>query len=139
VSISLSSSSEIPLPRRPTRISSSRARALGITTRASIINAVGACGLQLYNFGQTVSVLFTDTWRPDSFYDRVRENANLGIHTLILLDIKVKEQSEENLARRVTVCALFLYGAHPEEFSNDGFSGDARFTNLRDTCRSHRR
>ncbi len=81
-----------------------RARALGITTRvihnASIMNAVGACGLQLYNFGQTVSlVFFTDTWRPDSFYDRVRENADLGMHTLILLDIKVKEQSEENLIR----------------------------------------
>ena len=120
-----------------------RARALGITTRvihnASIMNAVGACGLQLYNFGQTVSlVLFTDTWRPDSFYDRVLENANLGMHTLILLDIKVKEQSEENLARRVTVCALFLYGAHPEEFSNDGFSGNARFTKHRDTCRARR-
>ncbi|KAN0125786.1 Diphthine synthase [Russula decolorans] len=81
-----------------------RARALGIPTRvihnASIVNAVGACGLQLYNFGQTVSlVFFTDTWRPDSFYDRVRENADLGMHTLILLDIKVKEQSEENLIR----------------------------------------
>ncbi|KAI0254424.1 Diphthine synthase [Lactifluus subvellereus] len=81
-----------------------RARALGISTRvihnASIMNAVGACGLQLYNFGQTVSlVFFTDTWRPDSFYDRVRENADLGMHTLILLDIKVKEQSEGNLAR----------------------------------------
>jgi diphthine synthase len=85
-----------------------RARALGISTRvihnASIMNAVGACGLQLYNFGQTVSlVFFTDTWRPDSFYDRVRENADLGMHTLVLLDIKVKEQSEENLARYVCV------------------------------------
>ncbi|KAM5544931.1 hypothetical protein V8D89_001042 [Ganoderma adspersum] len=81
-----------------------RARALGIPTRivhnASIMNAVGACGLQLYNFGQTVSlVFFTDSWRPDSFYDRIRENADLGMHTLVLLDIKVKEQSEENLAR----------------------------------------
>ncbi|KAI0261278.1 Diphthine synthase [Gloeopeniophorella convolvens] len=81
-----------------------RARALGIPTRvihnASIMNAVGACGLQLYNFGQSVSlVFFTETWKPDSFYDRVRENADLGMHTLILLDIKVKEQSEENLAR----------------------------------------
>ena len=83
-----------------------RARALGIPTRivhnASIMNAVGACGLQLYNFGQTVSlVFFTDSWRPDSFYDRIRENADLGMHTLVLLDIKVKEQSEENLARSV--------------------------------------
>ncbi|KAI0300464.1 Diphthine synthase [Multifurca ochricompacta] len=81
-----------------------RARAIGIPTcvihNASIMNAVGACGLQLYNFGQTVSlVFFTDTWRPDSFYDRLRENVDLGMHTLILLDIKVKEQSEENLAR----------------------------------------
>lgn len=81
-----------------------RARSLKIPTRvvhnASIMNAVGACGLQLYNFGQTVSlVFFTETWKPDSFYDRIKENADLGMHTLILLDIKVKEQSEENLAR----------------------------------------
>ena len=81
-----------------------RARALKIPTRvihnASIMNAVGACGLQLYNFGQTVSlVFFTDTWKPDSFYDRIKENVDLGLHTLVLLDIKVKEQSEENLAR----------------------------------------
>ncbi|EDR00591.1 uncharacterized protein LACBIDRAFT_334053 [Laccaria bicolor S238N-H82] len=81
-----------------------RARALNIPTRvvhnASIMNAVGACGLQLYNFGQTVSlVFFTDTWKPDSFYDRIKENVKLGMHTLVLLDIKVKEQSEENLAR----------------------------------------
>ena len=81
-----------------------RARALKIPVRvihnASIMNAVGACGLQLYNFGQTVSlVFFTDTWKPDSFYDRIKENADLGMHTLVLLDIKVKEQSEENLAR----------------------------------------
>ncbi|KIY53053.1 Diphthine synthase [Fistulina hepatica ATCC 64428] len=81
-----------------------RARALHIPVRvihnASIMNAVGACGLQLYNFGQTVSlVFFTETWKPDSFYDRVKDNADLGLHTLILLDIKVKEQSEENLSR----------------------------------------
>jgi diphthine methyl ester synthase len=61
---------------------------------------VGATGLQLYNFGQTVSmVFFTETWKPSSFYDRVKENRNIGLHTLVLLDIKVKEQSLENLAR----------------------------------------
>ncbi|KAH8115168.1 Diphthine synthase [Phellopilus nigrolimitatus] len=81
-----------------------RARALKIPTRvihnASIMNAIGACGLQLYNFGQAVSlVFFTDTWKPDSFYDRIKENADLGMHTLVLLDIKVKEQTEENLIR----------------------------------------
>jgi diphthine synthase len=59
---------------------------------ASILTAVGATGLSLYNFGQTVSmVFFTDNWRPSSWYDRVAENVGLGLHTLVLLDIKVKE------------------------------------------------
>lgn len=44
-------------------------------------------------------VFFTDTWKPDSFYDRVAENATLGLHTLVLLDIKVKEPNLEALAR----------------------------------------
>ena len=64
------------------------------------MSAIGSTGLQLYNFGQTVSmVFFTDTWKPSSFYDRVKENRQIGLHTLVLLDIKVKEQSPENLAR----------------------------------------
>lgn len=81
-----------------------RARELGIPFRAvpnaSIMSGIGACGLQLYNFGQTVSmVFFTDTWKPSSFYDRIRENRAVGLHTLVLVDIKVKEQSLENMAR----------------------------------------
>ncbi|XP_036377496.1 diphthine methyl ester synthase isoform X1 [Megalops cyprinoides] len=67
---------------------------------ASILNAVGCCGLQLYNFGETVSVVFwTDTWKPESFYDKIQRNRESGMHTLCLLDIKVKEQSMENLLR----------------------------------------
>lgn len=64
------------------------------------MSGIGACGLQLYNFGQTVSmVFFTDSWRPSSFYDRIKENRSIGLHTLVLVDIKVKEQSLENMAR----------------------------------------
>ena len=44
-------------------------------------------------------VFFTETWRPMSFYDRLVENSVNGLHTLLLLDIKVKEQSVENLVR----------------------------------------
>jgi diphthine methyl ester synthase len=81
-----------------------RARELSIpihtVPNASILSAIGATGLQLYNFGQTVSmVFFTDTWKPSSFYDRIKENTGIGLHTLILLDIKVKEQSLENMVR----------------------------------------
>ena len=81
-----------------------RARELKIPVRtvpnASIMSGIGAAGLQLYNFGQTVSmVFFLDNWRPSSFYDRIKENRTIGLHTLVLLDIKVKEQSLENMAR----------------------------------------
>ncbi|EMP33197.1 Diphthine synthase [Chelonia mydas] len=107
-----------------------RAVKLGISYRvihnASIMNAVGCCGLQLYNFGETVSVVFwTDTWKPESFFDKIQKNKQNGMHTLCLLvkmsekitvsrmkslfvpnkynfypaDIKVKEQSLENLMK----------------------------------------
>lgn len=117
-----------------------RAREKGIPVRvihnASVMNAVGACGLQLYRFGevrqrdrcercegalsrtqvlhlllvhgahpmlcaphhgphstpaQAVSIVFfTDSWRPDSFYDKIAANRKMGLHTLCLLDIKVR-------------------------------------------------
>lgn len=71
-----------------------------VVHNASIMNACSACGLQLYNFGACVSIcFFTDTWKPDSFYDKVLENRRRGLHTLCLLDIKVKEQSFENMAK----------------------------------------
>eukprot|EP01025_Chloroclados_australasicus_P040297 TRINITY_DN4199_c1_g1_i1.p2 TRINITY_DN4199_c1_g1~~TRINITY_DN4199_c1_g1_i1.p2 ORF type:complete len:183 (+),score=20.52 TRINITY_DN4199_c1_g1_i1:213-761(+) len=81
-----------------------RAAEKGIETQvihnASIMNAIGACGLSLYRFGQTVSIVFfTETWRPESFYDRIKENRDLGLHTLCLLDIKVKEPTMESLPR----------------------------------------
>jgi diphthine synthase len=67
-----------------------RAIDLGIQVKvihnASIMNAIGCCGLQLYNFGQTVSIpLFQGNWRPDSFYDKIASNAKDGLHTLCLL------------------------------------------------------
>ncbi|ETE74046.1 Diphthine synthase, partial [Ophiophagus hannah] len=57
-------------------------------------------GGELYNFGETVSIVFwTDTWKPESFFDKIIKNRKNGMHTLCLLDIKVKEQSVENLMR----------------------------------------
>ncbi len=67
---------------------------------ASIMTSLGSTGLQLYNFGQSISLPFyTDSWKPGSWYDRLEENLKVGMHTLVLLDIKVREQSEENMAR----------------------------------------
>jgi diphthine methyl ester synthase len=81
-----------------------RAKERGIEVKvvhnASVMNAIGCCGLQLYNYGQTVSiVLFTDTYKPDSFYDKIKANKTLGLHTLCLLDIKMKEPNLEMMAK----------------------------------------
>ena len=71
-----------------------------VVNNSSILNSIGITGLSLYRFGETVSIpFFTEKWRPYSFYDKICRNYNNDLHTLILLDIKVKEISEENLAK----------------------------------------
>lgn len=72
-----------------------------IIHNASIMNAVGSCGLQLYHFGETISIPFwTDSWKPDSFYEKIKANRQHGLHTLCLLDIKVKEPTFESMTKK---------------------------------------
>lgn len=83
-----------------------RAKEKGIPSQvihnASIMNAVGCCGLQLYSFGETVSIPYwTESWQPDSFFDKILANADRGSHTLCLLDIRVKEPTLESLTKKV--------------------------------------
>lgn len=57
-----------------------------IVHNASIMNAVSCCGLQLYNFGETVSIPYwTETWKPDSFFEKIENNFSRNLHTLCLL------------------------------------------------------
>merc|ERR1712032_184200 len=71
-----------------------------VLNNASIMNSCGISGLSLYRFGETVSVpYFTNSWKPYSFLDKVIKNIKNDLHTLVLLDIKVKEISEENLCK----------------------------------------
>lgn len=75
-----------------------------VVHNASIINAVGCCGLQLYSYGEVISIPFwTETWQPDSFYDKIMENYQRGLHTLCLLDIKVKEPTLETILKKTKV------------------------------------
>ncbi|XP_012537992.2 diphthine methyl ester synthase [Monomorium pharaonis] len=68
---------------------------------SSILTAVGCCGLQLYSYGEIVSIPYwTDTWRPDSFYEKIASNRQRGLHTLCLLDIKVKEPTLESITKK---------------------------------------
>ena len=43
---------------------------------------------QLYSFGETISIPFwTETWKPDSFCEKLEGNLSRGLHTLCLLGI----------------------------------------------------
>lgn len=74
-----------------------------IIHNASIMNAIGCCGLQLYNYGETISICFwseAENWKPKSYFEKICDNRVRGLHTLCLLDIKVKEKSLINLIKQ---------------------------------------
>lgn len=64
-----------------------------ITNNASILTAVGITGLQLYKFGKTTSIPFPEkNFQPETAYDVIKQNKAMGLHTLVLLDIKWDQQ-----------------------------------------------
>lgn len=77
-----------------------------IVHSTSIFTAVAESGLQLYKFGKTASLpKFYPSFKPESFYDIIKDNLSIHAHTLLLLDIglSVKDalfQIKEVLDRR---------------------------------------
>jgi diphthine synthase len=64
-----------------------------IVHSSSVFTAIAETGLNLYNFGRTVTVVApTKKYRPESFYGIIRGNKARGMHTLLLLDIKMPVQ-----------------------------------------------
>lgn len=60
---------------------------------ASILNAIGIVGLELYKYGKTTSIPFaTKSFNPKTAYEVIKENQSHGLHTLVLLDLNPKEQ-----------------------------------------------
>ena len=78
---------------------------------ASIMNAVASTGLQLYNFGDTVSICFwKENWKPTSFVDKIIKNLRNGLHVLCLLDIRVSKWYFNHavaLLTLLTLCARY--------------------------------
>ena len=63
-----------------------------IINNASILTSVGISGLQIYKFGKTTSIPFPQTnFRPITAYEVLRQNRMLGLHTLMILDLKPTE------------------------------------------------
>jgi diphthine synthase len=71
-----------------------RAFKRGINTRiihsGSIVTATpGLLGLQNYKFGRTTSLVFPEeNYFPTSPYEVIEKNKKMGLHTLVLLDVK---------------------------------------------------
>lgn len=60
---------------------------------AGIMNVAGMTGLELYKFGQTVSIPYPlPSFEPTSYLAKIESNRAAGLHTLCLLDIKADEQ-----------------------------------------------
>ncbi len=71
---------------------------------ASIMNAIGVVGLELYKYGKTTSIPFWDDgYEPQTPYDVIKMNKKNSLHTLCLLDIKVKEPTKDELRRGKTL------------------------------------
>jgi len=63
-----------------------------IVNNASVLTAVGITGLSLYNFGKIISIPF-DNKGIKSSYNKFLENKKNGLHSLFLLDLRVKEKN----------------------------------------------
>ncbi|MBD3310258.1 diphthine synthase [Candidatus Woesearchaeota archaeon] len=73
-----------------------RAKKMKIRTEvihnASVLTAAGITGLELYKFGKTTSIPFHDKgFEPETHYDVLKGNQNMGLHTLFLLDLKPEQ------------------------------------------------
>ncbi|NQU98885.1 diphthine synthase [Candidatus Woesearchaeota archaeon] len=73
-----------------------------VINNASILNAVGITGLELYKFGKTSSIPYPEpNFKPETAYDAIKANKKLGLHTLILLDIKPEKNMTVNEAIKI--------------------------------------
>src|SRR3989344_4848305 len=54
----------------------------------SIFTVIGETGLQLYKFGMTTTLPFPEQ-KSASWYEVIKMNLKNGLHTLVLLDVKV--------------------------------------------------
>jgi diphthine synthase len=84
---------------------------------ASVLDAVAETGLQLYKFGKITSLpAWSERYRPDSFFDTLKENSGVRAHSLILCDIGLNfkdaiKQLEESLdknnfnAGKIIICS----------------------------------
>ena len=69
-----------------------------IINNASILDAIGETGLQIYKFGKIASMpKWEKNFTPESFVEILQQNISINAHTLILIDIglEIKKALEQ--------------------------------------------
>ena len=69
------------------------AKKVGVETKiihgSSVFSAIAETGLHLYKFGAATTLVFSEkNYSPTSCYDTILKNKDIGLHTLVLLDVK---------------------------------------------------
>ncbi len=93
-----------------------------VINNASIITAVGITGLQIYKFGKTTSVPYPDkNFRPETSYEIINQNRLLGLHTLLLLDIRPDLGKFMTIAEAIDVLLEIESRKHQKAFTPETF------------------
>jgi len=71
-----------------------------IINNASVLNAVGIVGLELYKYGKTTSIPFHNS-NVEAPYDVIKQNRKNKLHTLCLLDIDAEKKKYMNIKEAI--------------------------------------
>ncbi|MBW2986506.1 diphthine synthase [Candidatus Woesearchaeota archaeon] len=101
-----------------------RAKKAGIKTQivhnASILSAIGVTGLQVYKFGKTTSIPFPEKgFEPETPYDFLKENQKMGLHTLLLLDLRPKENKFMTISDAINTLLKIEMRRNEKVFTKD--------------------
>ncbi len=77
---------------------------INIINNVSVLTAVGRTGLELYKFGKTTSIPFPENV-PDleTPYNVFKQNKEIGLHTLFLLDLNPKENKFMTIRQAIEI------------------------------------
>jgi len=100
----------------------------------SVQNLLTETGLDAYKFGRTVTIVKPrDNYAPESFFEQIEQNQQIGLHTLCLLDIdagknyfmtvsealqileKIAHKHSSNLLNEAQLVGLYALGAEKQK------------------------
>lgn len=91
-----------------------------VTHNSSVLTAVGITGLQLYKFGKTTSLPYPEkNFQPETAYDVIKQNKAIGLHSLVLLDIKLDQQRFMTVNEGITILFVIEQTRKEKVFTSD--------------------